>query len=357
MKKLNIAILGQGRSGKNIHGAYYVSKANTYYNIKYVVDADEFRRGVAKKLFPDATVYADYKELFDKKDIDIVVNALYSEFHYPVTKDLLEHGFNVLCEKPFARTTYECEDLIKTAKDNGVLLAVFQQTFYAPYFIDALNIAESGKLGEIEQVSIRFNCFKRRWDWQTLQRKVAGGIYNTGPHPIGIALAFLGFDKDTKIEYSKLACTPLCSGDSDDYAKIIFSAPGKPVVDLEVSNIDAFCDFNIYLQGTKGTLKNTPSNYKMKYIVDGENPPQPLKDTFLADKNGEPMYCGEQFITHDEEGPYLADAFDAGTAGLYEDLYYALTEGRPMKVTAEMASKIINVIEEVHAQNPLERKF
>ena len=43
MKKLNLAIIGQGRSGKDIHGKYYVSEKNVYYNVKYVVDADEYR--------------------------------------------------------------------------------------------------------------------------------------------------------------------------------------------------------------------------------------------------------------------------------------------------------------------------
>ena len=44
MKKLNLAIIGQGRSGKDIHGAYYVGEKNKYYNVKYVVDADARRR-------------------------------------------------------------------------------------------------------------------------------------------------------------------------------------------------------------------------------------------------------------------------------------------------------------------------
>ena len=44
MKKLNIAIIGQGRSGKDIHGKYLISERNTYYTVKYVVDMDPFRR-------------------------------------------------------------------------------------------------------------------------------------------------------------------------------------------------------------------------------------------------------------------------------------------------------------------------
>jgi predicted dehydrogenase len=115
MKKCNIAIIGQGRSGKNIHGNYYRSASNVYYDVKYVVDADEFRRSRALELYPGCKVFADYKQLFDCKDIDIVVNASYSDCHFEITLDLLKRGFNVLVEKPFARTRYECDLLMKTA--------------------------------------------------------------------------------------------------------------------------------------------------------------------------------------------------------------------------------------------------
>ena len=48
MKKLNLAIIGQGRSGKDIHGVYYISEKNQYYTVKYVVEADERRREISK---------------------------------------------------------------------------------------------------------------------------------------------------------------------------------------------------------------------------------------------------------------------------------------------------------------------
>ena len=235
MKKLNLAIIGQGRSGKNIHGKYYRSDANLYYDVKYVVDADEFRRGVAEEIYPGCKTFADYRELFALDDIDLVVNSTYSEMHYPITKDLLLHGKNVLVEKPFGRTRYECDELMKIAGEQGVTLAVFQQTFLAPFYEFVYDTIKSGKLGEIKQIGIRYNGFARRWDWQTLQKKCAGSTYNTGPHPIGMGLGFLDFDPNAKVVYSRLD-TALTSGDADDYAKILLAAPNKPLIDIEISS-------------------------------------------------------------------------------------------------------------------------
>lgn len=356
MKKLNLAIIGQGRSGKDIHGRYYISESNQYYNVKYVVDEDPIRRKISEERYPGCTTFADYRELFKLTDIDLVVNSTYSEMHYPITKDLLQHGFHVLVEKPFARSRYECDELIGLANAKGVVLAVFQQTFLAPFYVFAKELAASGKLGDILQVSIRYNGFARRWDWQTLQKKCAGGAYNTGPHPIGIGLGLLDFDTNTTVAYSKLACA-LTSGDGDDFAKILLTAPEKPVVDIEISSADAYSSYNLKFQGTRGTFKCTPTDYEMTYIVDGENPPRPVQERFLENERHNPIYCSEQLQKHTESGSFNGTAFDVGTATLYEQLYYAITEGKPMDVTPQMAAQIIGVIETVHAQTPLPLKY
>ena len=324
--------------------------------MKYVVDADAFRREAAERDFAGCKTLASYQELFGISDIDLVVNSTYSQMHYPITLDLIEHGFNVLVEKPFGRSKYECDHLVKRAKEKGVVLAVFQQTFCAPYYVFTKKLVESGKLGDIKEITIRFNGFARRWDWQTLQKNCAGGLYNTGPHPVGIALGLLDFDKNTKLVYSKLdRC--LTSGDSDDFAKLIITAPEKPVVDLEVSSVDAYSPFNIKIQGSRGCFKTTPTAYEMTYIVDGENPERPVIETFLKDENGKPVYCSENLEKHVESGEFDGTAFNAGTATLYEQLYYKITEGKDMDVTPEMASDIIGIIEQAHAENPMDIKF
>ena len=356
MKKLNLAIIGQGRSGKDIHGKYYISPDNLYYDVKYVVDADAVRRTISEARYPGCKTFADYRELFACGDIDLVVNASYSDTHYSITKDLLQHGFHVLVEKPFARSGYECRELIKLAKEKGLVLAVFQQTFLAPFYPFSKALAASGKLGRILEVDVRYNGFARRWDWQTLQKKCGGGIYNTGPHPIGIALGFLDFDPDARVVFSRLD-KALTSGDADDYAKLILTAPGKPVVDVEVCSNDAYSPYNLKLKGTLGTYQCTPKAYEMTYFIPEENPERPVQERFLEDENHNPIYCSEKLIKHKEAGEFDGDAFNTGTACLYEQLYYAITEGRPMTVTAEMAAQVIDVIEAAHAQNPMPLLF
>lgn len=352
MNKLKVAVIGQGRSGRNIHGAFFKKEENTFIQVVAVVEFDPERRARALEEYPGCQVYEDYRELYAREDLDLVVNASFSEMHYPITKDLLQHGLNVVVEKPMGRSYYECSDLIKTAKDNNVVLAVFQQSLFAPYYAVPKSVADSGKLGEIKQVSIRFNGFNRRWDWQTLQCRLGGSVYNTGPHPIGFALDILGFDPEVKVAFSKLDLVHN-SGDAEDYAKIILTAPGKPVVDIEISSMDAYSDFQLKFQGTLGTLKTTNKGYTVKYILPEENPEQPLCREPLKNNEGLPMYCGEKLQFHEESVEYQGTAFDVAVRAFYEMVYNKLTKDEPMAITPEMAAQVINIIETVHGQNPL----
>ncbi len=356
MKKLNLAIIGQGRSGRNIHGAFLKSEKNTAFNVVAVVELDAQRRERALEEYPGCEVFESYTELYGRKDIDLVVNATFSKDHFGVTKDLIEHGFNVIVEKPFARNYYECDTLIRLAKEKNVKLAVFQQSFLAPYYIKAKEVVESGVLGEIKQIDVTFSGFDRRWDWQTVQAEVAGNSYNTGPHPIGIALGLLDFDKNFRVEYSKLDRV-LNSGDSDDYSKIILSAPNKPVVDIEISSNDAFPAKTLKILGSRGTYLSSIGSYEMKYIVDGENPERELVRGALKNEEGYPIYCSEKLVWHTEEGDFSGSAFDIGTSSFYEMMYNAITKDEEMSVKPEHAAMIISVIEQAHAQNPMSVRF
>ena len=353
MKDVRVAIIGQGRSGRDIHGKYFKSELNEHFDVVAVVELDPERRERAAKEFPGCTVYSDYTELYGRDDIDVVVNATYSEDHYRISRELLSNGMNVLVEKPMGKTRWECEDLIKCAERNGTVIAVFQQSFFAPYYVFAKEVAESGKLGDIFQIDISFNGFFRRWDWQTVQCKAAGGLYNTGPHPVGLALGFLDFDKNTEIKFSRLG-KALTSGDGDDYAKVIMTAPDKPVIDVEVNSADGYPQSTVKVMGTKGTLKiNVAGKWDMKYIVDGENPERPVILTSLKNEEGLPAYCSESLKVHEESGELEGTVITVGTHNFYLTLRDRIKNGTKMPIGPEHAMQVISIIEQVWAANPL----
>ena len=355
MKKLRVAIIGQGRSGRNIHGKFFKSERNIWFDVVAVVETDDLRRQRALEEYPGCEVFSDYRDLFGK-DYDLVVNATYSNDHYAISKDLLEHDMPVVVEKPMARNYYEAMNLVRIAKERNVFFAVFQQSFLAPFYKHLKEVIASGKLGRILQVNINYSGFFPRWDWQTLQCRMGGNVYNTGPHPLGFALDFLDFSDDITVPYSKLDRV-LNTGDAEDYAKIILTAPGKPVVDVEISSNDAYADYKLKILGSKGCYKTGINEYEMKYIVDGENEIPAVEKDFIADAEGYPIYCNMEFKTHECHGTFDGTAFQAAAACFYEMVYNTIRNGAEFTIKPENIAKLINVIETVHAQNPMPVKF
>lgn len=354
MKKLRVAIIGQGRSGRDIHGKFFLSPDNDQYEVVAVVDELEKRRIRAKEEY-GCDVYASHRDLFDRKDIDLVVNSTYSHLHYHVTMELLTHGFNVVVEKPFSAHAEECRAMIRAAKENNVMLCVFQQSHFAPYYRRIHEILESGVLGRPVQISIHFSGFARRWDWQCSQRYYGGSLRNTGPHPLEQALDLLDSDKMPVIA-SRLDSVN-SFGDAEDYCKILMMMPGKPVIDLEISSCDAYNDYNYNIQCSRGSLRATLSHISYQYFCEEEAPQQQLTLQPLEHEDGTPAYCSEHLTWHRFEEDLTGSAFDVAVKRYYDMIFAHLVNGEPLIIRPEKITQQIALIEEVHRQNPMPIRF
>ena len=357
MKKARIAILGQGRSGRDIHGAY-IKKRPELYEVVAIVEPMAQRRERAAAEWPGAVIYADHAELYGRTDIDLVVNATPSPLHVAVTMDLLAHGFNTLTEKPFARYPYEVEQLIHESKKQGKLLAIFQQSRFCAYYQKMLEIIESGVLGRLVMVSARTNTYNRRWDWQTVQENNAGTMLNTGPHPMDQALNVLGFPDPESVQILSRLDKANTFGDAEDFAKVLLTAPGLPVLDYEVSCCDAYTPYIFHLQGTCGNFMCTTKDAKWRYFMPREAKEQKLILEPLCAEDGTPAYCSEQLTWYEEAwqaDEQQADIFDDATDKLYRSVIAALFEGKDLVVTPEQVWCQISVMARVHEQNPMPR--
>ncbi len=345
---IRVGIIGQGRSGKNIHCAHLVNDPR--YQITAICDPIEERRQVATAEYGCDT-YADYREMLKRDDLDLVVNASLSHDHAPITLEIIRSGHNVVCEKPLARRATEVDQLIKAARDAGVVFTIFQQSRYAPYFRQVRQVIESGVLGRVVMIKIAFNGFARRWDWQTLQEYNGGNLLNTGPHPMDQALQLFGPGMPRVTCFMDRANT---FGDAEDFVKILLTGEGRPIIDLEISSCDAYSLYTYHVHGTQGGLTGTMNELKWRWFDPAEAPAQQL----IREPLPKQAYCGETLNWHEDSWqvpPTSSDLFSTISGAYYTDLYATLTEGAPLAIRPETVRRQIEVIEECHRQCPLTR--
>lgn len=346
MRKLNVAIVGLGRSGRNIHGQYFLTEGKERYRVVAAVDSLLERRQEAKASF-SCDVYSDYRELFARSDVDLVVNASFSHLHPSITIDLLNHGFHVLVEKPMARCRSECDAMIEASEKNNRSLIVFQNARFAPYFRKLKDILNTGVLGRIIQINIRYSCFTRRWDWQTSTDFYGGALLNTAPHPIDQALDLLGYEDKAYHVYSRLDSVN-SYGNAEDFAKVLIDEPACPLIDLEVSNCDCYPEYIYYVQGSNGCLKLSASHYEYQYYMKETAPDHQLNMNTLRDSNGAPASCNEVLDWKHEAGKIEESEYGEATAEFYKNVYEHFCTGAALIVTPEQVRTQITLIETIH---------
>lgn len=347
MKRLNVAIIGYGRSGRNIH-THLLRQLPDMYNIVAYADADAQRREMIKSEM-GVDVYEDYTGFIGRRDIDFVINASFSHNHAQLSKELMLAGFDVLSEKPAARDEQEFDTVLDVMKQTGRRYYVFQQYRFSPSFCKIREVIASGVLGRIVQISLNYDGFARRWDWQTVHSWTAGSLLNTGPHPVDHALTLMGFPDDVRV--FAVMDTAQTYGDGEDYAKLILTAPGRPTVDIEISSCNAFAPKTFCVQGTRGTLYGDTGRLDWKYYIDSENPKQALTTTPLRNEKGEPIYCREKLIFHTGEFVSEGEEFDNKGLGFYRAFYETFANGAPFEVKLDQVRLQMRVMGEAHRQN------
>jgi predicted dehydrogenase len=351
MKKIRVAVLGQGRSGRDIHVQHLLTDTRRYQIVAVVDPMKDRRDRAVQDIGCDA--YTSYKPILKRDDVDLVINATPSHLHVPYSLEFLKAGFNVLSEKPLAAKAKDVDKLIAASKKAGKTLAIFQQSRFAPYFRQIRKVTESGILGDIVQVSVQFNGFSRRYDWQTLTEFDGGSLLNTGPHPLDQALQFFGTDAMPKVHCVMRNANSY--GDAEDHVNLTLSGEGRPIIHLEVSACTPYAPFIYRVYGTRGGLMGNSGQLEWKYYDPKEAPKIRLKKRPLVNDKGHPSYCTDSLKWHKKTWKVpksQQNLFATISGGFYTMLYKALVNGAPLEITPQQVRQQIAVIEECHRQNP-----
>jgi len=348
-KQIRVGVIGQGRSGYDIHVSHL--RRDRRYKVVAVADPVADQRAQAEKEL-GAEGYADHRLLLARDDLDLVVNAAPSHLHVPITLEAFKAGHNVLCEKPLARYVRDVDRMMAASKRAGKLLAIYQQSRFAPYFMQVRKVIDSGVLGRIVMIKGAFNGFARRWDWQTLQENHGGNLLNTGPHPMDQVLQLFG---EGMPEVKCIMDRANTWGNAEDHVKVLLTGKNRPTIDLEVSSCAAYSPYTYLVYGTRGGLRATTSEASWRYYKPKQAPEQKLIRTPLPGRR----YCREQLPWVEKTWTVpksKSHMFPTMAKAFYTHLYATLTEGAPLVITPQQVRRQIAVIEECHRQNPLSKR-
>ena len=213
VKKIPLAFIGAtGIAPRFISEAKYVSGVQiiTAYNpVRGEENVEKFREQYASIVFETES----YDRFLDM--VDAVYIASPNETHYDYVKKALLSGKHVLSEKPIAFTRRETQLLYDLAEEKGLILFEAVKVAYCPGFQELINVARSGKIGEIKDIEADFTRLASENSRERTDAKYGGAFYEFGPSVLVPIIKLMGtdykhisfhsiFDKNGVDEYNKI---------------------------------------------------------------------------------------------------------------------------------------------------------
>lgn len=129
--------------------------------------------------------FGSYQEMLDSGKVDAVYISLPNHLHAEWTIRSLQAGVHVLCEKPFALTLDEVDQMIAASQQSGSVLAEAFMYRHHPQTKIVGEWVRSGRLGEITQVWGVFNFqIEARDDVRLVPEYGGGCLWDVGVYPM-----------------------------------------------------------------------------------------------------------------------------------------------------------------------------
>lgn len=194
--KMRYAIIGCGRIAR-----FHIMSA-LEINLEIValcdLDVEKAQKYKDDYSLPLGTkIYNDYKKMLVEEDIEFVSIATESDKHAPIAIDVIEHGVNVLIEKPIALSIEDANKILDAADKQQVIVGVCHQNRFNPAVQNLRKAIDQGRFGRITHgsVHIRWNRgakYYARGDWRGTWEHDGGTLMNQCIHGIDMLLWMMG---------------------------------------------------------------------------------------------------------------------------------------------------------------------
>jgi len=317
MKKLHFALIGAGKMGTRWMGI--LSK---YASLDCIVD-------------PAWSGSCILEDALHDKEIDAVLIATPHKYHYSITKQALQSGKHILCEKPGGITSKEIKENMKLAKKKGLIYKIGYNYRFHDAFIKARKLYDKGAIGKLLFIRARHGFGGREGyekEWRINKEMSGGGhLHDQGVHMIDMARSFMGNIDQVR----GFMANTYWNTDTEDNAFVLLKRDSV-IASIHSSLIQwkRMHTFEIY--GDKGYL-----------IIEGLG---------MRYGDGEKLITGKRTANPDivKEKTIICNPIADNSLALeLKEFVSAIQKGTPLGCTPQDAYETLKVVEEVYKTNQI----
>lgn len=205
MNQVKIAMIGFGGIARAHYSGYQAMlKSHPYLSLVAVCDIvpEQMTRQIKINtstepvtLSADIHTYSGVDELLANEEFDMADICLPTYLHKEYTVKMLRAGKHVLCEKPMALCSADCEEMIATANECGKKLMIAQCLRFDSPYLHLKNAVESGEYGKLKTLTMSRLSALPIWgfeQWFRDTNRSGGCILDMHIHDVDMARFLLG---------------------------------------------------------------------------------------------------------------------------------------------------------------------
>lgn len=192
-KIIKVGLIGFGVGGQIFHAPVLTTVEGL--QLAKIRASKPEQVSAATSKYPNAEIVNTSEEIFNDKNIDLIVITTPNIFHYPLVKQALLSGKHVVVDKPFTINTPEADELIALAAEKNLVLSVYHNRRFDSDFYTIQKIIKEDLLGDIVEMESHFDRFRNNLKpnaWREEDAPGTGILYDLGSHLIDQVVALFG---------------------------------------------------------------------------------------------------------------------------------------------------------------------
>jgi len=257
--KKNVAVIGYGGMG-GWHTRYILD--SDVVNLSGIYDISKERCEIAKE--KGIHIYPSAEDIYNDKNVDIVLITTPNEFHNPYAIAALSAGKHVISEKPVTMSSKSLSEMIEASKKYNRLFTTHQNRRFDVDYLMMKHIYASGELGDVFGVESRIQGSRGiPGDWRGHKEHGGGMILDWGVHLID---QMLGIIYDKKIKKIYCRCEHITNYEVDDGFKLDLYFENDIAARIEVGTSNFISMPRFYMTGTNGSAIISDWREKAKVV-------------------------------------------------------------------------------------------
>src|SRR3954454_25393404 len=289
-EKIRYAVVGLGHIAQVAVLPAFAHADNSELTALVSSDSEKLEKLGRKYKVQGRYSYQQFEDCLDSGAVDAVYIALPNHLHREYSERALRRGIHVLCEKPMAVTEEDCLSMIRVAEENQAKLMVAYRLHFEEANLKAIDLVQSGKLGEPRLFDSVFTMTVKEGDIRLNPRELGGGtLYDIGIYCINAVRNLFGAEPMEVTAFSA-NCGQRRFLDCEETTSAILRFPGKERLASFTCSFGG-TDVSLYrVVGSEGELLMDPAyeyagELRQRLTVDGRTRERtfPKRDQFAPE--------------------------------------------------------------------------